>query len=160
MWQPAHKIKTHKCRLCLISKSECCGQMFETLRWLRFISCMALCLDNHTVDRAISALLMYCRGDDIYNFIITFLLMAQTVSSVMTMQPNHTECEGPLLSLMSADLSWITWEIIVTFTLFYISFYFIQLKVTDSKWSVPLFDAVCPAVSSLCGCLCIWNIVS
>lgn len=78
--------------------------MFEALRWLRFICCMAFCLDNHTVDRAISALLMYCRGDDIYNFIITFLLMAQTVSSLMTMQPNHIACEGPLLSLMSADL--------------------------------------------------------
>lgn len=105
MWQHAHKIKTHKCRLCLISKLECCGQMFETLRWLRFISCMAFCLDNHIVDYAISAVLLYCFGDDLRNFIVAFPLMAQTVSSVMAMQPNHTECEGPLLSLMSADLN-------------------------------------------------------
>lgn len=152
MWQPDQKIKTHKCRLCLISKSGCCGQMFETLRWLRFICCMAFCLDNHTVDDAMSALLMYCRGDDICNFTITFLLMAQTVSSVMTMQPNHTECEGLLLSLMPADPSQITWKMIIAFTLFCISFNCIQLEVTDPKWSVLLFDAVCPAVSSLCGC--------
>lgn len=103
MWQLGHKIKTLKCRLCLISKSGCCGQMFETLRWLMFISCMAFCLDNHTADHVISALLMYCRGDDIYDFIVTFLLMAQTVSSVMTMQPNHIEYEGPLLSF---NVSW------------------------------------------------------
>jgi len=94
---------------------------------------MALCLGNHTVDRAISSLLMYGRGDDIYSFTITFLLMAQTVSSALTMQPNHTEREGPLLSLMPADLSRVTGEAIVTVPLFHISFSFTQLKVTEPK---------------------------
>lgn len=159
MWQPGHKIKTHKCRFCLISKSGCCGQMFETLRWLRSIRCMVFCLESHAGDSAVSAFLVYCPGDDMYNFIITFLLVAQTVSSVMTTQPNHAECGGALLSVISAALCQITWETIATFTLFCISFSFIQLKVTDPKRSVFLFGTACPAVSSLCSFVCVWKVV-
>lgn len=147
MWQPGHKIKTHKRRFCLISKSGHCGQMFETLRWLKSIRGM----ENHAGGSAsgVSALLMYCPGDDTYYVIITFLLVAQTVSSVRTMQPNHNERGRALLSSISAALCQITWKTITTFTLFCISFNIIQLKVTDPKL-VLLLGSVCSAVSSLC----------